>query len=392
MTTNGTIPLFLFDVDGVLINPLGYKEALSAAVEYFAERLGQPKAKLTYEEIALFEACGLTNEWDSLAMCVSLMLAGALAEHEDLLRNTFDLTAETVRRAGYGGKRPDFGALAREVRTRNPEGMRPSHTVRDILMERTEKHIHPLLHELLDNVYTIGAPTTRIFQHYTLGSERFKETYGTNPEIKVASQLLIHDVPHIQSGVLEEFLSREYEVSIYTARPSLPPADLTEEAREKLNTAEYPPEGDLAAGLLGVIDKVPIIGAGRVMWLASKNGASVADYMKPSPVQAMAAIAAAISFEEATALEAAITFLEGGKLTPPLDKLQGRSTHVIVFEDSVGGITAVKRAVEALSEAGIDITVEAVGVAREQTKKDVLAAVADRVIEDINLGLSPYLT
>jgi hypothetical protein len=44
-----------------------------------------------------------------------------------------------------------------------------------------------------------------------------------------------------------------------------------------------------------------------------------------------------------------------------------------------------------LREAGIQIDVEAVGVAVEPSKREALEPVADRIIEEINLALSPFL-
>jgi phosphoglycolate phosphatase-like HAD superfamily hydrolase len=383
--------LFLFDVDGVLVNPRGYKQALYASLNYFADRMGQPAQNLTYEEIARFEASGLTNEWESLAMCVSLLLTSVLNEKPDLTRNTFALTLDPVRRGGVEVPRPDYTKLAAEVKQLNPEGLRPSHTVRDLMLKRTPKIAHALLHELLDDVYSIETPTTRIFQHYTLGSERFEDTYNRSSDIKVASQLLLNDIPHIQSGVLEEFLSRDFDVAIYSARPSLPPNDLATSEREALDSALYPPEGDLAAGLLGVIDAVPLIAGGRIAWLAAEYKRDITEFMKPAPVQALAAIGAALSAQEKSALEAAVTFFDEGELVWPLDQLKDQHTHVIVFEDSVGGIRAVQKAVTMLREAGIQIDVEAVGVAVEPSKREALEPVADRIIEEINLALSPFL-
>ncbi|NDJ35826.1 MAG: hypothetical protein GYB64_14290 [Chloroflexi bacterium] len=383
--------LFLFDVDGVLIYPKGYKEALIAAVNNVAAQMDQDPINLTYEEIAVFEACGLTNEWESLAMCAGLMLVNALQAYPDQIRNTFALTVEALQRQHITLKRPDFVGFARQVRENNAEGMHLAHTVRDMLIARSPSPVHPILHELFDDVYGIHAPMTRLFQHYTLGSERFEETYGTQSDFKVASFLLLHDIPHIQSGVLEEFLNRDFDVSIYTTRPSQPPVDLTPSARERLDTANYPPEGDLAAGLLGVLDKVPLIAGGRIMWIAAQHKRDVAEFLKPSPIQALAAIGAALSAQETAALEAAVAFYDKGEINWPLDQLRDQPTHIIVFEDSVGGIRAVQSAVDLLRKAGLDVTAQSIGVAPEQAKREALAVVADYVTDDINLALSPYL-
>jgi len=44
--------------------------------------------------------------------------------------------------------------------------------------------------------------------------------------------------------------------------------------------------------LIGLAGCVPLIGQGRVAWLAERNGRAAVEYVKPSPVQALAAIGA----------------------------------------------------------------------------------------------------
>lgn len=76
--------LLLLDVDGVLVHPLGYRDALRATVDHFAGRMGQTVVDITDDEIAVFEACGITNEWDSGAICVSALLLAVLGQQPDL--------------------------------------------------------------------------------------------------------------------------------------------------------------------------------------------------------------------------------------------------------------------------------------------------------------------
>ena len=386
--------LLLFDVDGVLIHPRGYKEALRAAVDYFAAQMGQPPARLTYDEIALFEACGITNEWDSLPMCVSAMLVAALAQRSDLARETFSETLDAIRKSGIRIVRPDFGTLAREVATRTPAGSAPTATIHRIMRERASEETHPLLAELFDDIYDLATPTTHIFQHFTLGSERFTQTYGLPPVLDVESCLLRYDEPLIEQGTAARLLARvEHDgagMVIFTARPSLPPADLPAGA-EPINWRSHPPEGDLAAELLGMAGRVPLIAGGRMTWLAHRHGREPGAYIKPSPVQAIAALGAACCGGETAALEAAVAFVERGEVNGPLVELAGLPVRAVVFEDSVTGIHAVRRAVDLLEEAGLDVTLEIVGVAPEESKRASLRRVADRVVSDVNQALEPYL-
>src|SRR5438445_8189960 len=91
---------FLFDVDGVLVHPRGYKEALRATLDLIAERMGQPPIHLTDDEISVFEAVHLTNEWDSSAMAASALLVDVLNARPDLCRDTLDATIAAIHDAG----------------------------------------------------------------------------------------------------------------------------------------------------------------------------------------------------------------------------------------------------------------------------------------------------
>ena len=122
----------------------------------------------------------------------------------------------------------------------------------------------------------------------------------------------------------------------------------------------------MARSLVG-LDDYPLIGLGRVHWLAERAGERVEHLVKPSPVQALAAVGAAWSGHEAIALEAALILHRDGELQPPLVDLDAVIAHV--FEDSPGGIDAVKQAVELLQAAGLDIIWQPHGIAPAEGPK-----------------------
>ena len=66
--------IILFDMDGVLLEQVGYHTALTAAVKRIGAALGMPNAAITPAEIGRFEAMSVTNEWDSQSICAALML------------------------------------------------------------------------------------------------------------------------------------------------------------------------------------------------------------------------------------------------------------------------------------------------------------------------------
>ncbi len=386
-----TTTLLLLDVDSVLIDPQGYRVALRSTIDHFAQAMGQPPVALTLEENMLFEACGITSEWDSAPMCVGALLAETLRRQPDLARPSVTETLAAIREAGGAVPRPDLAALARAVFAATPEGTPSTATIWRLLQERTPEAAHPLLAELFNKNHLPSSPTTRVFQQIALGSARFTQIYGQPADFEAESALLAHDRPLLTPATRDRLLARiaseGWGAAIYTARPSLPPADLPDGQRELRG---HSPDADLAAEQLG-LDGLPLIAIGRLSWLAQRRGRDVANYAKPSPVQALAAIGAAASGTEAAALEAAAALVESGELVGPLAALAGQPFRVVVFEDSRGGIQGVRSAVELLRRAGLDVACEAVGIAYEPSKREALYPVAGRVVDDVNEALEAYL-
>lgn len=382
--------LILLDIDGVLVYPWGYKAALRATVDHFASRLGQPEIGLSDDEIAIFEACGITNEWDSGAICASELLLAALRDQPDLRRNTLEDTLAAIASAGVSAVRPDFTRAARQVAGRDTTSPIPALTYLEILAQELPAADLALVSELLADVHSLETITTQILQTHTLGSQRFVQTYHRPAPFESESCLTQYDLPQLSAEMCGRLLRWQthpaHGAAIFTARPSLPPPDVTYDP-----LPGYAPEAELAVELLGVDGQLPLIGQGRISWVAELHGRVAADYVKPSPVQALAAIGAAVSRQERAGLQAAATLIEHEQLTGPLADLSSHSTRVIVYEDAVTGIYAAQRAVERLHAAGLDISFEAVGVSPHPDKRAALATVANRVVDDINQGLKPLL-
>jgi hypothetical protein len=250
-----------------------------------------------------------------------------------------------------------------------------------------------ILRDLIRDIYDLGSPTTRAFQHHTLGSTRFAETYGEPADFETAA-LLERDRPLLSAMNRDRLLALRAEVGgtmqavIYTARPSLLPVDAPN--IETVAALEVIPEAEIGRAIVG-LEALPLIATGRLAWLAARNGARAEDYVKPVPLHALAAIGAAVNGSEVAALEAALAFVQTGEVSGPLAMLGDTSTRVHVFEDSVGGIQSVSRAVDMLREIGLEVSMEAVGVAAGGRKRAALQKVASRLVDDINAGLEPLL-
>ena len=69
------------DVDGVLVKPVAYRQAVRSTISFFAEQLGvnpeefliDDRNKTPGRNMSHFEAEGITDPWDVSAIIVSLM-------------------------------------------------------------------------------------------------------------------------------------------------------------------------------------------------------------------------------------------------------------------------------------------------------------------------------
>ena len=357
--------LFLFDVDGVLVEATGYLRALQDTVAHFARRMGVGDPKLTENEVRAGEAHGLTAEWDSAPAYILALLIERLRRAPVLaLPSHWDDALDALAAHPLSLPPPDYLALVARIGARRRDFKETSHAIRAVLWDEAQSlpearrgAVGAILDELLADTHSFDrAPITQYFQHLAIGSAGVTKTYGVTPHFEAQPYLLDYDVadlsPETAARLREAaFAGRIYPV-IYTARPSLPPNGISAPANG------YSPEAELAQTLVG-LEGWPLIGLGRLRWLAAHCGGQVAQMVKPSPVQALAAIGAAVG-PEVAALEAAWEFHTTGNLCGPLADLGATTVHV--FEDTVGGMGGVRGAVERLRAAGVDIRWQPYGI------------------------------
>jgi len=374
--------LFLFDVDGVLVEARGYLRALQDTVAHFARRMGMGDPALTEEEVRAGEAHGLTSEWDSApAYILTLLIERLCREPSLVLPSRWDDALDVLAARPLELPHPDYLALVARVGARRRDFKETSHAVRAVLWDDAQalplaqrEAVGAILDELLADTHSFDrAPVTQYFQHLAIGSEGVEQTYGIAPHFEVRPYLLDYDVADLSPENVARLrdaadaaasAGRIYPV-IYTARPSLPPNGITAPANG------YSPEAELAQTLVG-LEGWPLIGLGRLQWLAARCSGQTAQIVKPSPVQALAAIGAAVG-PETVALEAAWTFHETGELRGPLASLG--TTTVRIFEDTVGGMRGVRGAVELLQAAGADIRWQPYGITPPMgSKAEAMAA------------------
>ena len=364
--------IVLLDVDGVLVHARAYHAAAKASVEYMAQRMGQPHITgPDANDMLAFEARSIINEWDSIALCTAELLTQA----RDLLDGSLESSLKNIADSGRQLERPDFAAFARRCPSPT-ESSQPGPASLGMLFPDT-----PPFAELLGGTHLISAPMTQVFQHYTLGHRRYEQTYGLPAQFEAESLLETLDVPLLSSQSRELLLSRaDVYPTIYTARPGLPPEFVTEQAG-------YPPEAEMARERVG-LEAVPVIGYGKMRWLAIEHQRHDSDYVKPSPMQAKIAILSALLHGAADWEKTAFDIATDAAPIP--ENLRDQPWHVIVCEDSTGGIRGVQAAVEQL-QRDHDVTLTAVGIAKQAGNITALQEVADFIAEDVNAGLAQAL-
>ncbi|NTV84159.1 MAG: hypothetical protein HGA23_07660, partial [Bacteroidales bacterium] len=67
-------PVFIFDLDGVLVQPGGYRQGITATMRYFTQSWGLEALAPDEEAIALCESHGITSEWDIVPICLAGLL------------------------------------------------------------------------------------------------------------------------------------------------------------------------------------------------------------------------------------------------------------------------------------------------------------------------------
>jgi hypothetical protein len=388
--------VFLFDLDGVLVEPLGYRRVTQATLTYFTERMGVGPLTLSDEVMDLFESQSITSEWDISAVCLTALFEAALATNADL-KLPYDLVSacDHIREIGLDpmALELDYEPLALRLGREYQPGLTFAalgyRMSQSFSLEPLFPHLagHALLKELLAYSRDVRlSPVTRIFQQLALGTRAFRETYGLPAEIEVESYLLTYDRPLLEPELRESLLrgweAGEYQLAAYTVRPSL--ARHGEAPRE----LPYAPEAEMALELVG-LEQIPLVGYGQVCQLARLTGLPADQIAKPSMIHALGAIGAAVTRDELRAMSDAAKW--ASEPTQPGIYASFPPLEITVFEDSPWSIRAVQQAGELLNGIGIPTRVNAYGISRSPTKVVTLIEAGAEIAMDVNAAVRKAL-
>jgi hypothetical protein len=354
--------LLIFDMDGVLLEPLGYHRALQEIVHLAGEACGFSEVRLSAEQIARFEALGVSSEWHSSALCMAWMA----------LQKEF----------APGSQTPDWERLVAAFQ-RQPQADSPiqrgAAALTQVGQEQgvSAEHAATLMREC-ESIQT--SPTFNWFQELVSGSAAFERIYGKAGQLNTDSYLERYDRKLLEPAwavrVVDWARQPGCGVSIMTSRPSDGPYNYAQE-----------PDGRLGADLVGLGD-LPLIGNGEMRWLAENLGVTVAEVKKPAAAHALAALLAAGGWP----LERSLDYLAGA-LThmrwEDLDWLDGST--VTVVEDTISGLLAMRAAADLLAKIGVRIKMRNVGVATDTAKMAALEGMGAVVFPDVNHALEKIL-
>jgi len=391
--------ILLFDVDGVLVEDRGYRASIVATVNYYSRLMGQDECAPDPAAIEVFHAHGYTNEWDICPFAIGVLIVSRLRASPDtsiqsgpfnevfrqfsaVAAAPIDYATWIAATAGHSG-RPSERALV--VLRQALDSLR--------LPDSTRTAVAATLTGLLQDPYDFpSAMVTQVFQEFALGSALYEEVYRRRPRFDAPSLLFEEDrsalEPASRASLQKLAAENGARICVYTARPSLPPADVVTWLGGAPRLPEgYSPEAELALQLIDLGD-FPMIAMGRMMWLANRVGAKVEYLTKPAPAQALAAIIAAVTRRESEALQSAYRLVSEGEEASALSALQSEPIDVWVVEDARLGVHAAAGAIELLRKHHVDARLHALGVSPGGPKAHSLAALCEAIVPSVNHAIA----
>jgi hypothetical protein len=342
--------VILLDIDGVLVHHGGYRAALHATLNHFASLMGLDHFDFPEEKLAELEKRGIFSEWDMVPLLLATLWNDILAHHPipSLPADLFSAAVEIGRNInGYMPREliiPEFEYIAGQypAEAALQHGCFPFIPM-DLRVNTLSQSRHIKLSQ-----------TMRLFQHYSLGSRVFCETYELPAEVETESFLHTHDRSSINDDIRAKLRQPNIYLAGLTARPSAPPREVDD------SHFGYAPEAEIALELVGLSD-IPLIAFGKLEYLAAQRGLDAGALIKPSPVHALAATAAALTGDEWAGLQSAGDWFQTGKLNGIFANLP-RKFDLWVVEDTMGGIRSTQAAGEILRQSGFDVVTRVLGL------------------------------
>jgi hypothetical protein len=366
------VPVFLFDIDGVLVHPAGYRRSVEAVMRTI---FPQEKIKpILPDELtqAVFEAHQITSEWDMVAISTILTINQISRSDPEI-----KIPSKVGQFAELEIAKPinpiDYPRFLSQLNTIEANGHASERLYQLVLQDQagilfTQRLRDSKIMDILLNTRDVFlSETTSLFQNFCLGSKVFEETYGLSPKVETKSLLDKFDKPLI-SAENAKFIKalmnqNQINLAVITARPSQCAA---------MHSLSCAPEAELALKIAR-LPYIPLLGLGQLEWFAKHKEITVSELLKPSPFHALAAIFAALNFDVMEAMELAWEIIKARNSTSGPIKLLN-DLCCVIFEDTSSGIKSLQSAKNILFEKGAQLTTEYYGISGNQSKIQALQA------------------
>lgn len=387
--------VLLFDMDNVLLTPGGYRMAIRDSMKYHLNE-GKVSDRIPLESLPeIFESVGVTNEWDMMAITLSILCDKVLEKQTQPIElQSVEECAKWLAKQPLEGVQVDYREEVLKIVNYASPGEPVAFSLYRAARKEENNHLFSFLkqHEtLLKNILACTpdvyqSSLTRVFQNLILGSERFEAAYGLPAEVQTGSYLEIYDHTNLSEDWLHWILAKHksgfLRPVLFTARPSLPPNGAI------ISDRHFSPEAEAGARVVN-LELLPLVGMGRADYIASINGKNMEELLKPNAFHAAASIFRAFIKDEMAALDAAYRLCFEKKLEK-IDGLNMADIEVHVFEDSPGGVRAAREAVQILKNAGLSIDLFIWGIADHKDKIASLEKLGGIVSEEINCALGKF--
>lgn len=208
--------IILLDIDGVLVQPGGYRAALRATVHRFID----PDFEIREELLTDFEKRGISSEWDMSPLIIAAYWNSIMSQQpmpnlpDDVSAATREIQSQRRTNPPKQLSIPEFGLVV---------GQYPAETA--FRAGCFSSIPETLRKNLLTGTRDVRkSHSMRTFQHFTLGSKYFEETYNLPAEFETESLLLEHDHSNLDESIRAAVSQNDHHVAAFTARPSHPRA------------------------------------------------------------------------------------------------------------------------------------------------------------------------
>lgn len=396
--------ILFFDIDGVLIEPHGYRRATIETIQDFLNTLGISNVAIDETEIAAFEAQGITSEWDIIPLFILAWLESNVNLHNS--KKPVESWSSFSELIEIGENHPvntlnittQFKQFL--VPYLNPsESFFYSHLNNPIfktIFPRLAKHPW-VWKELLEGNRNIQkAPLSRNLQSLVVGSKEFTAITNQVCNREVISYLLSYDKPQLTSESVEKLQKLLKNEKIHSAAIT---ARLSAKFLKNHNSVQphyYFPEAEMGLQAAGM-PNLPVIGYGEIQYLSLLLNQSPLRLAKPGYIHAFLVLTQALGID----LDEIFAFLSDElRLNQRYIDLQhlkngilkklwnGHSIHLHIFEDSYSGIQSVRGLQAMFFANGIHAYVHPYGIASDRRKIEALLKENASIYPTINEALS----